>query len=58
LLNIDKTSIVPFFQPIVCVDTCDIFGYEVLADTALKPKYTVWANFFTIPVYVCRIKFR
>ena len=46
MLSIDKTSIVPFFQPIVCVDTCDIFGYEVLGRYCSEAKIHSLGQFF------------
>ncbi len=49
MLNIDKTSIVPFFQPIVCVDTCDIFGYEVLGRYCSEAKIHSLGQFFHNP---------
>lgn len=28
--RIDEISVMPYFQPVVCVDTANIYGYEVL----------------------------
>ncbi|CFY04416.1 Diguanylate phosphodiesterase, EAL domain [Syntrophomonas zehnderi OL-4] len=47
--RINEISVVPFFQPIVCIDTANIYGYEVLGRYRQNNLFESLGHFFHNP---------